>query len=148
MNPHTYWAAAGNPRCVSSCRIFSGSQTTLLTTWVEKNKKKKKKNPPFSVIAMCLTGIIATKTTCGSPAIEMQMWKTQQGCQTSTYSHIRAGRLVGCLVSNCAQPWGGEMWFKTTESKPTSVVALKAICYCTLHACFHQNLLCIFIDCI
>lgn len=73
---HTYceqqrrWRQQTVPAHVSSCGIYSSNLGSLFTKWVIKQERKRRS---FSVIAMCLTDIISVETTCGTPAIEMQI---------------------------------------------------------------------------
>ena len=108
------------PRYVSSCGIYSGN---LVSLFREPAKSQERKSPSFSVIAMCLTGIISPETTCGTSAIEMQIWQKERhykGGKHQHISHIKSGGLEDCVilqVSNCARSWGAAMWSKAVRKK-------------------------------
>lgn len=137
------------PVCVSSCGIYSGNLVSLFRNWAINQKRK---SLPFSVITMCLTDIISPETTCGTSAIEMQIWKKKRKKKKHTAGVANISILLILELGGWRTVWyhryptvcsPEEQWcgLKQWGNKPTSRVCSTA---CHSPFFFSTKIVCVF----
>lgn len=108
------------PGCVPSCGFHSGSLVSLF------RRGTRRERVPHSVSLPCAWQALSLQKLHVAPhLLKCKFEKHYRGGKHQHISHIKAGRLEDCVisqVSNCAQAWWIVMWSKSMGNKPTSLV--------------------------